>query len=72
MILVDDGVPIQKLGISKSFCTVDVVENERGLFTKLIEKIRTLDPDLLMGYEIHSGSWGFLIERAKYAYGEYY
>ncbi|KAJ1555442.1 DNA polymerase zeta, partial [Cladochytrium tenue] len=49
-------------------CVVDVVDNEKALLGRLVEKIREFDPDIFLGYEIHSASWGYLIERAKLEY----
>lgn len=40
---------------------------ELDLFTRLVEIVRLYDPDILTGYEVHSSSWGYLIERAKKA-----
>ncbi|BDD63382.1 DNA polymerase zeta [Monascus purpureus] len=41
---------------------------ELDLFTRLVEIVRFYDPDILTGYEVHSSSWGYLIERAKKQY----
>lgn len=27
------------------------------------------DPDILLGYEVHNFSWGYVIDRAKQAFG---
>lgn len=43
---------------------VDYVESELDLFQTLINKVRLYDPDILVGYELHNASWGYLIERA--------
>ncbi|KAJ3218788.1 DNA polymerase zeta [Dinochytrium kinnereticum] len=48
---------------------VDVEENEKKLFEKLIDRVRLYDPDILTGYEIHNSSWGYICERAQKAYG---
>ncbi|KAI8378836.1 putative DNA polymerase zeta catalytic subunit [Choanephora cucurbitarum] len=42
---------------------VDYAETEEQLFDLLIEKIRYYDPEMLVGYETQSASWGYLIER---------
>ncbi|KAI9888365.1 MAG: DNA polymerase zeta [Vezdaea aestivalis] len=44
---------------------VDVVTSELDLLDRLVEVVRILDPDILTGYEVHGGSWGYLIERAR-------
>ncbi|GAA5897069.1 hypothetical protein JCM5296_004286 [Sporobolomyces johnsonii] len=45
---------------------VEVVEDERHLIDVWIDKVRfEFDPECLAGYEVHHGSWGYLIERAE-------
>jgi DNA polymerase zeta len=41
---------------------------ELDLMVRLVEIVRSNDPDVLTGYEVHGGSWGFLIERARVKY----
>ncbi|KAI9336764.1 hypothetical protein BDR26DRAFT_864543 [Obelidium mucronatum] len=65
----DDGqqpMPASRTGISGY--PVTSVETELQLYEVLLEKIREIDPDILMGYEVHLSSWGYLIERAKVQY----
>jgi DNA polymerase zeta len=47
---------------------IQIVDNEEKLFSKIIELIRNMDPDILIGYEIQNSSWGYLINRGKYQY----
>ncbi|KAJ3125155.1 DNA polymerase zeta, partial [Physocladia obscura] len=47
---------------------VETVETEIQLLHTLVAKIREFDPDILLGYEVHLSSWGYLIERANLAY----
>ncbi|KAL1457720.1 hypothetical protein WDU94_007916 [Cyamophila willieti] len=42
---------------------VSFVSNEKELFVTFIEKVRQWDPDILVGYEIETLSWGYLLER---------
>lgn len=49
---------------------LDVVETEHDLINEWIDRVREWDPECVGGYEIHKGSWGYLIERAHYAHGE--
>lgn len=42
---------------------VHFVPNEKELFVTFIEKVRRWDPDILIGYEIETLSWGYLLER---------
>lgn len=44
---------------------MDYAETEEELYHILIEKVRLYDPDMLVGYELHNASWGYLIERAS-------
>ena len=50
---------------------VEVEDNELDLINRVIDLVRAYDPDILTGFEVHGGSWGYLIERArcKYDYG---
>jgi DNA polymerase zeta len=49
---------------------VEVLEesSELDLIIRMVELVRTHDPDILTGYEVHGGSWGYLIERARLKY----
>lgn len=47
---------------------VEYEENEMGMAHKLIEIVRSYDPDILTGYEVQKASWGYLIERFTSAY----
>jgi DNA polymerase zeta len=42
--------------------------SELDVMTRMIEIVRTYDPDILTGYEVHGSSWGYLIERARFKY----
>ncbi|KAI9739958.1 MAG: DNA polymerase zeta [Claussenomyces sp. TS43310] len=42
--------------------------SELDVLLRMVEIVRTYDPDILTGYEVHSTSWGFLIERARLKY----
>lgn len=42
--------------------------SELDLMVRMVEIVRTHDPDILTGYEVHGGSWGYLIERARCMY----
>ncbi|KAM5476878.1 DNA polymerase zeta [Microsporum audouinii] len=42
--------------------------SELDLINRIIGVVRYYDPDILTGYEIHNGSWGYLIERARKCY----
>lgn len=48
-----------------SGCKVLVFHEEKYLFDHFIKIVCSLDPDVLMGWDIQSGSLGFLAERAS-------
>ncbi|KAF2805235.1 uncharacterized protein BDZ99DRAFT_396509 [Mytilinidion resinicola] len=47
---------------------VEYEEDELDLINRLVDIVREFDPDILTGYEVHNGSWGYLIERARVKY----
>ncbi|KAH8743089.1 hypothetical protein F5883DRAFT_634477 [Diaporthe sp. PMI_573] len=49
---------------------VEVVEepSELDAMVRMIEIVRTHDPDVLAGFEVHGSSWGYLVERARHKY----
>jgi DNA polymerase zeta len=47
---------------------VETEEDELELLNKMIDIVRYYDPDILTGYEVQNGSWGYLIERARVKY----
>ncbi|KAF8679381.1 hypothetical protein HU200_045723 [Digitaria exilis] len=47
-------------------CNVDVFPEEKDLLNNLISAVCSIDPDILVGWEIQLGSLGFLAERAAY------
>ena len=55
--------------ISKQ-AAVEVEEepNELDLIIRLVNIVRNHDPDILTGFEVHGGSWGYMIERARRVY----
>ena len=50
--------------------TLEVEEesSELDLINRMVDIVRHYDPDILTGYEVHGGSWGYLIERARFKY----
>ena len=47
--------------------SVEVEEetSELDLINRMVDIVRGYDPDILAGYEVHGGSWGYIIERAR-------
>jgi DNA polymerase zeta len=44
---------------------IEYEEDELDLLNRMVTTVREHDPDILVGYEVHNGSWGYLIERAR-------
>ncbi len=60
-------------GLSHSIAQHTTVEvegedNELDLINRMVDIVRYYDPDILTGYEVHGGSWGYMIERARCKY----
>lgn len=47
---------------------LDEEDDELDLFNRMVDIVRSHDPDILTGYEVHNSSWGYLIERARLQY----
>ncbi|MCJ1385710.1 DNA polymerase zeta [Xylographa soralifera] len=47
---------------------VEVEQTELDMINRMIEIVRSYDPDILTGFEVHGGSWGYMIERARSKY----
>ncbi|XP_024028845.1 DNA polymerase zeta catalytic subunit isoform X2 [Morus notabilis] len=47
-------------------CTLLIFYEEKYLFDHFIKFVCSLDPDILMGWDVQGGSLGFLAERASY------
>lgn len=47
---------------------VDEETSELDLIIHMVGIVRSYDPDILTGYEVHGGSWGYMIERARCKY----
>ncbi|KAF2757341.1 DNA polymeras-like protein zeta catalytic subunit [Pseudovirgaria hyperparasitica] len=47
---------------------LETENDELDLINRMVDIVRECDPDILTGYEVHNGSWGFLIERARLKY----
>ncbi|KAF1982875.1 hypothetical protein K402DRAFT_424261 [Aulographum hederae CBS 113979] len=43
-------------------------DDELEIINHVITIVREYDPDILTGYEVHNGSWGYLMERARLKY----
>ena len=47
---------------------VEEESSELDLVNRIVDIVRNYDPDILTGYEVQGGSWGYLIERARWKY----
>ena len=65
--LSEDGVMSQNIK-QQVTCEVQEESSELDLLVRMVEIVRSHDPDILTGYEVHGGSWGYLIERARIKY----
>ena len=63
----------EKGGLALSFARqtpaeVEEESSELDLINRMVDIVRQYDPDILTGYEVHGGSWGYMIERARLKY----
>ncbi|KAJ8132445.1 hypothetical protein O1611_g1179 [Lasiodiplodia mahajangana] len=67
IVLSEDGSLARSM---QRLTTTEIIEesSELDLMVRMVEIVRTQDPDILTGYEVHGSSWGFLIERARLRY----
>ncbi|KAI3478274.1 hypothetical protein L1887_59798 [Cichorium endivia] len=63
ILVANEGFRAERLGLSH--LAIEVVEDELDLFNALVDLMRAFDPEILVGWEIHSSSWGYIIERAS-------
>ncbi|GJJ09693.1 hypothetical protein Clacol_003917 [Clathrus columnatus] len=47
------------------FADLEIFENELDLINATIDLVLTLDPDILVGWEVQGASWGYLEARGK-------
>ncbi len=65
--LSEDGGLARKIS-QQTEVEVEKESTELDLITRMVDIVRYHDPDILTGYEVHGGSWGYMIERARYKY----
>ncbi|XP_078050436.1 DNA polymerase zeta catalytic subunit [Augochlora pura] len=51
---------------SSTTCPTSYVSSEKDLLNSLITLLRHCDPDILVGWEIESHSWGYILQRANH------
>jgi DNA polymerase zeta len=62
----EDGIATQMA--KQVSVEVEYEEDELELINRIVDIVRHFDPDIITGYEVHNGSWGYLIERARLKY----
>jgi DNA polymerase zeta len=67
VVLSEDNIMAEKISNLVQF-EVYTESSELDVLVRMVEIVREHDPDILTGYEVHSGSWGYLIERARTKY----
>lgn len=67
IVVSEDGVLAQQMRRQLKY---EVLEepSELDAMVRMVEIVRSHDPDVLTGYEVHGSSWGYLIERARHKY----
>ena len=68
IILSDEDDELCKRVAGHTGIRVESEATELDIINKVVDHVRFHDPDILTGYEVHNGSWGYLIERARYKY----
>ncbi|KAI2778129.1 hypothetical protein F4815DRAFT_478865 [Daldinia loculata] len=69
VVLSEDGSLARRMQKQSPILTEIIEESsELDLMVRMVEIVRTHDPDILTGYEVHGSSWGYLIERARFKY----
>ncbi|KAL6702690.1 DNA polymerase zeta [Coniothyrium glycines] len=65
ILCLSDAAGIAKRIARQVLVEVEYEEDELDLINRIVDIVRQFDPDILTGYEVHNGSWGYLIERAR-------
>ncbi|KAG6031161.1 hypothetical protein E4U41_007696, partial [Claviceps citrina] len=68
IVLSPDGSSRGRMMRKPTSTEVVAESSELDLMIRMVEVVRTYDPDILTGYEVHGSSWGYLIERARFKY----
>lgn len=68
IVAISDENGIARKIAKQVFVEVEYEEDELDLINRVVDIVRQFDPDILTGYEVHNGSWGYVIERARLKY----
>ena len=64
----DGGMARRMYHSQQTAVQVEEEATELDLVNRMVDIVRNYDPDILTGYEVHGGSWGYMIERARYKF----
>lgn len=64
ILVIDSNPPPKYLERCVFNYKINYVNNEVEIIEKVIELVKTHDPDIMCGYEIEMGSWGYILERS--------
>lgn len=67
LVLSDTGGLAHKIS-QQTPVEVEEENSELDLIDRMVEIVRKYDPDILTGFKVHGGSWGYMIERARQKY----
>ena len=67
LVLSESGELARKIG-QRTVVQVEEEASELDLINRMVDVVRNHDPDVLTGFEVHGGSWGYMIERARHKY----
>jgi DNA polymerase zeta len=68
ILVLSESEDFSKRLANESGASVETETTELDLLNRLVDIVREFDPDVLTGYEVHNGSWGYLIERGRIKY----
>lgn len=63
----EDGDLAHKIS-QYTLAEVEEEPTELDLINRMVDIVHSYDPDILTGFEVHGGSWGYVIERARCKY----
>lgn len=69
-IVVDEELPAPRHCVTGAV-SVHSVPSEEALLLALTTLVRSLDPDFIMGFDVHAGSLGYLTERCAHLGGDF-
>ncbi|SCU79736.1 LAFA_0B05292g1_1 [Lachancea sp. 'fantastica'] len=64
----DDSAFAARLESAARPTPVAIYKSEEEMIRGLVDLVLLIDPDILSGFEVHSSSWGYIIDRCDQAY----